>query len=142
MVLAMGVHLPLSPFVREMLCYYNVAPAQLGPGSWRVALAFEMLCQIQKSPCELEVFRALYQIRATKDGIMCFVPRKSKSSRLITNTLTSDSGWKKVFTMVSGPWESADPSECGRIPRGFTDIGKWRFLYSLVLSYEFPGSFC
>ena len=92
MVLAMGVHLPLSPFIRAMLCYYNVAPAQLGPGSWRVALAFEALCKVQKSICELEVFRALYQIRATKDGIMCFVPRGNKDHRLITNTLTSDSG--------------------------------------------------
>jgi hypothetical protein len=89
MVLAMGVHLPLSPFVREMLCYYNMAPAQLGPGSWRVALAFEMLCKVQNSSCELKVFRALYQIQATKDGILCFAPRKGK---LITNTLTSDSG--------------------------------------------------
>jgi hypothetical protein len=48
MVLAMGVHLPLSPFVGEMLAYYNVPPAQLGPGSWRVALAFEALCRVQK----------------------------------------------------------------------------------------------
>jgi hypothetical protein len=121
MVLAMGVHLPLSPFIREMLCYYNLPPAQLGPGSWRVALAYEALCRVQECLCDLAVFRALYQIRATKDAIQCFVPRKRK---LITNTLTSDSGWKNVFAVVSGPWESADPSECGWIPRCFTTIGK------------------
>jgi len=124
MVLAMGVHLPLSSFVREMLCYYKVAPTQLGPGSWRVVLAFEALCKVQKSRCELDVFRALYQIRATKDGISCFAPRNSKSGRLITNTLSSDSGWKKVFVVVSGPWESMSPQECGRVPREFMDIGE------------------
>jgi hypothetical protein len=89
MVLAMGFHLLLSPFVREMLRYYNMPPAQLGPGSWRVALAYEALCGVQECSCDLAVFRALYQIRATKDGVLCFVPRKKK---LITNTLASDSG--------------------------------------------------
>jgi hypothetical protein len=124
MVLAMGAHLPLSPFVREMLCYYKVAPTQLGPGSWRVVLAFEALCKVQKCRCELDVFRALYQIRATKDGISCFVPRNSKSGRLITNILSSDSGWKKVFVVVSGAWESMSPQECGRVPREFMGIGE------------------
>jgi hypothetical protein len=121
MVLAMGVHLLLSPFIREMLRYYNMLPAQLRPGSWRVALAFEALCGVQACPCDLAVFRALYQIRATKDDILCFVPRKKK---LITNTLASDSGWKKVFAVVSGPWESSDPSEHGHIPLSFTTVGK------------------
>jgi hypothetical protein len=108
MVLAMGVHLPLSPFIREMLTHYNMPPAQLRPGSWRVALAFEALCKVQSCSCDLEVFRALYQIKATKEGILCFSPRKDK---LITNTLASDNCWKKVFTVVSGLWESSVPSE-------------------------------
>jgi hypothetical protein len=86
---------------------------------------FEALCKVQKCSCDLEVFRALYQIKATKDGILCFSPWKDK---LITNTLNNDSFWKKVFAVVSGPWESSVPSECGRIPRYFTTVGTLGFL--------------
>ena len=33
-VLALGVHLPLPEFAREVLVYYNLAPTQISPGSW------------------------------------------------------------------------------------------------------------
>ena len=42
-VLALGVHLPLPSFAREVLVFYNLAPTQISPGSWRVILGFAAL---------------------------------------------------------------------------------------------------
>ena len=87
MVLALGVRLPLSPFIRGMLLYYKMSPVQLGPRSWRVALAYEALCKSEGCACDVEVFRSAYQIKVLHDGVLCFSPR---GKRLITNILTID----------------------------------------------------
>ena len=46
-VLALGVHLPLPAFAREVLAFYHLAPTQISPGSWWVILGFAALGQSQ-----------------------------------------------------------------------------------------------
>lgn len=104
MVLALRVRLPLSLFFREMLLHFVMSPTQLGPGSWRVALAYEALCNLVRCPCDLEAFRVIYHIKALSDGVLSFSPR---ARRLITNILTRDNGWKRIFAVMSDQWQSA-----------------------------------
>ena len=46
-VLALGVYLPLPAFAREVLVFYNLAPTQISPSSWRVILGFATLGRSQ-----------------------------------------------------------------------------------------------
>ena len=56
-VLALGVHLPLPSFVRKVLSFYQLAPTQISPGSWRVVLGFSALARSQEVTLGVEEFR-------------------------------------------------------------------------------------
>jgi len=43
LVLELGFSLPLIPFIRSMLGYYQVPPTKLAPGAWWMILAFKAL---------------------------------------------------------------------------------------------------
>jgi len=115
-VLALGVHLPLPPFVRSVLSFYKLAPTQISPGSWRVVLGFAALGRSQEVELGVEEFRSIYFLKPLKDGAYCFSPRKGKD-KLITQVPDSDSGWKNSIVLVTGSWESSIPSERGSVPR-------------------------
>jgi len=115
-VLALGVHLPLPSFVREVLSFYKLAPTQISPGSWRVVLGFAALGRSQEAELGVEEFRTIYFLKLLKDGAYCFSPRKGKD-KLITQVPDSDSGWKNSIVLVTGLWESSVPEERGSVPR-------------------------
>ena len=118
LVLALGVHLPLLDFVREVLVYYHLAPTQLAPGSWRVVLGFAALGRSQDVPLGIEEFRAIYFLKPLTKGSYCFSPRKDKK-KLIDKVPESDRGWKNSIALVTGRWESLVPEEWGRVPRSW-----------------------
>jgi hypothetical protein len=121
-VLALGARLPLPSFAREVLAYYRLAPTQISPGSWRVILSFPILGQRQNVVLGVEEFRAIYFLKPLKGGSYCFSPRKDRG-KLIQSVPESDSGWKQSIVLVTGPWESVDPEECGLIPRSWGQPG-------------------
>ena len=77
-VLALGVHLPLPSFVREVLSFYKLAPIQIAPGSWRVVLGFAALGRSQEAALGVEEFHAIYFLKLLGKGSYCFSPRKGK----------------------------------------------------------------
>jgi hypothetical protein len=121
-VLALGVHLPLPSFVREVLSFYKLAPTQISPGSWRVVLGFAALGRSQEAELGVEEFRTIYFLKPLKDGAYCFSPRKGKD-KLITQVPDSDSGWKNSIVLVTGQWESLVPEEWGSVPRSWGKPG-------------------
>jgi hypothetical protein len=121
-VLALGVHLPLPSFVREVLSFYKLAPTQISPGSWRVVLGFAALARSQEVALGVEEFRSIYFLKPLKDGAYCFSPRKGKD-KLITQVPDSDSGWKNSIVLVTGLWESSIPEERGSVPRSWGKPG-------------------
>ena len=46
-IMALGLKLPLTPFVRGVLAHYRVAPSQLSVVAWRTVLGFEALCALE-----------------------------------------------------------------------------------------------
>jgi hypothetical protein len=76
-VLALGVHLPLPAFAREVLAFYRLAPTQISPGSWRVILGFAALGRSQDIQLGVEEFRVIYFLKPLKDNSYYFSPRKN-----------------------------------------------------------------
>ena len=101
-VLALGVHLPLPSFVKEVLSFYKFSPTQISPGSWRVILGFAALGRSQDVSLGVEEFRAIYFLKPLSKGSYCFSPRKGKE-KLITQVPDSDSGWKNSIALVTSP---------------------------------------
>ena len=122
LVLALGVHLPLPDFVREVLVYYHLAPAQLAPGSWRVVLGFAALGRSQDVSLGIGEFRVIYFLKPLTKGSYCFSPGKDKK-KLIDKVPESDKGWKNLIALVTGRWESLVPEEWGRVPRAWGEPG-------------------
>jgi len=121
-VLALGVHLPLPSFVREVLSFYKLAPTQISPGSWRVVLGFAALGRSQEAVLGIEEFQAIYFLKPLKEGAYCFSPRKGRD-KLITQLPDNDSGWKNSIAMVTGRWESLVPEEWGPVPQSWGQPG-------------------
>lgn len=120
---SLGAHLPLPPFAWKVLSFYQLAPIQIGPDSWRVILDFEALCAHQKVNFGVEKFRSLYQLKHVRDKSYCFAPRKG-IDRLIVDVPESDTGWLTSMVYVTGPWESNNLSEQGTVPREWNQLGK------------------
>ena len=65
-ILALGLKLPLTKFVRGILSHFRVAPSQLSGVTWRIVLRFKALCAlIIPKACLREVFCAAYTLRKT-----------------------------------------------------------------------------
>ena len=122
LILTLGVHLPLSPFVRRVLSFYRLVPTQIGPGSWRVVLGFEALCAHQRVVFGIDEFRSIYQMKLPKDKPGYFSPRTG-ADKLILGIGDSDSGWRENVVHVTEPWESNISSEQGTIRREWNPLG-------------------
>ena len=69
-ILALGVPLALTQFIRSILGYYHVSPAQLSSGVWRTILAFEALCCTYiPSSYGLDEFCTIYVMMKTRSNV-------------------------------------------------------------------------
>ena len=74
-VLALGVHLPLTVFVCQVLAYYDVASTQLTSDAWQTVLAFEALCMdFAFDSYSAADFATCYSMRKLSYGSYSFIP--------------------------------------------------------------------
>ena len=91
-ILALGVKLPMTPFVRDVLVHFKVPPSQLTLGAWQNVLGFEALCfAFTPATYGVEEFSAVCVIRKSHQDARSFVPR-SRCDMLIINQVNSDHG--------------------------------------------------
>ena len=65
----LGVRLPFSPFVQDLLSRCSVAPSQLHPNSWAAVRSFELVCRYLDLPASVPVFLFLFLCTLpTKEG--------------------------------------------------------------------------
>ena len=71
-IFSLGVHLPLTQFMRNVLGHHQVATTQLSLGVWQTVLAFESLyCIYSPSTYGLDEFYYIYKMAKTKRHSNC-----------------------------------------------------------------------
>ena len=104
--------LPLTNFVRDILCHFKVALSQLSARAWRTVLGFESLrVSFAPNSCRREDFCAIYFIRKTNQDGHFFIPQGG-CDKLIVNLVDSDHGWRDIIIWVSGCWEATATKSC------------------------------
>ena len=111
-----GLRLPIPEFVRNLLDYYGLCPAQLAPNSVRLIISFALLCQLLPTNSRISLFRAFFILRPHPKarGWWLFNPWKALS--FITDLPSSIHGWKNQFFFVSSSSSWGFPSRWG-VPR-------------------------
>ncbi|QHO07345.1 uncharacterized protein DS421_14g462850 [Arachis hypogaea] len=65
----LGVRLPFSPFIQQLLSRCSVAPSQLHPNSWAAIRTFELVCEFLELLVSVNVFLFLFLCTLpTKEG--------------------------------------------------------------------------
>ena len=115
-MLALGLRLPMTKFVRSILIFYGVSLSQLLAMTWRTVLGFEALYDLYAPETyHCKVFSTAYLLRKTTLGARYFVPH-SGMEKIIVNIVESDHGMRKTVVQVSGSWDANLEDESGAIP--------------------------
>ena len=73
-VLTLGLRLPMTRFIRNVLTFYMVAPSQLSAVAWHMVLGFVALYALfAPEACQREVFSIAYALRRTPQDAIYFV---------------------------------------------------------------------
>ena len=105
-ILSLGMKLPLTDLVRNVLVFFKVALPQLTVGAWRVLLTFEVLCnRFLPKACRREEFCVVYMMRK---GMVTLVPSPPQRGcdKLVVNIPDSNHGWRDSVVRITGPWEA------------------------------------
>ena len=113
-MLRLGFRFPIPRLIRHVLKYFDLAPGQLMPNSWRILLSLTVLSEQYGFDFGIgPLLRNYYMKEHVHDqGRYMLIPR-TKESQLITDTTTNDRHWKDTFFFakgppVDGPWEKAE----------------------------------
>ncbi|KAK1565141.1 hypothetical protein Q3G72_019718 [Acer saccharum] len=100
----LGFRFPIPQLVRRMLVYYDLAPGQLMPNTWRILLGLGILCERNNIQFGLGCLLHNYYLKEhlTDIGRYSLVSRNKKMD-LIIDTKTNDRNWKDTFFFVKGP---------------------------------------
>ncbi|KAK4838711.1 hypothetical protein QYF36_015845 [Acer negundo] len=100
----LGFRFPIPQLVRRMLVYYELAPGQLMPNTWRIMLGLGILCERNGVQFGLGCLLHNYYLKEhlTDTGHYSLVPRNKKKEHII-DTKTNDRNWKDTFFFMRGP---------------------------------------
>ncbi|KAK0580408.1 hypothetical protein LWI29_001580 [Acer saccharum] len=101
--LRLGFRFMVPSLVRRLLKYFDIAPGQLMPNSWRILLSLTVLCERYRIDLELGCVLHNYYLKehVGDSGRYILIPR-DKNNRLITGTTTNDRHWKDTFFFAKG----------------------------------------
>ena len=74
LILALGLKMPLTKFIRSILTHYRVTPSQLSGVAWRIVHGFEALCALSvPEACQCDFFSTTYTLRKTSRDARYFM---------------------------------------------------------------------
>ena len=96
-----GLHFSILKFVRNLLDYYCLYPAQLAPNFIWLIISFALLCRLIPTNPQPSLVRAFFllHLHPKAKGWWFFNPRKDLS--FISDLLSSIHGWKNQFFFIS-----------------------------------------
>ena len=102
--LRLGFRFPVPPLARRLLLYYDLAPGQLMPNTWRILLSLGILSERYNLPFGLGCLLHNYYLKEhiNDQGRYMLIPR-SKEQQIIIDTTTNDRYWNNTFFFSKGP---------------------------------------
>ena len=115
-ILALGLKLPLTKFVRSVLSHFRITLSQLSGVAWRTTvLGFEALLCYERPIC-VSARGLLHHLRSEEDQSGCpLLYAQSGREKLIVNMVDNNHVMHNTVIHVSDPWE-AESEEWGAIP--------------------------
>ena len=114
-----GLRLPVHPFIMEVLGHFGIAPEQLMPNSWRIAVNYmEIWLAANGDMIKVGELVHLYNLKGSKEyGYYELVPW-ARRARIIRGLPTSFRYWKsRFFFMSRDDFETPASEAGGDIPR-------------------------
>ena len=114
-----GLRLPIHSFIMELLGYFGIAPGQLMPNSWRIAVnCIEIWLAANEDMIKVGELIYLYHLKESKEyGYYELVPW-ARRARIVKGLPSSFRYWKSRFFFVSrDDFETPASEAWGNIPR-------------------------
>ena len=135
--LRLGFRFPVPPLACRLLLYYDLAPGQLMPNTWRILLSLGVLSERYNLPFGMGCLLHNYYLKEhihDRDRYM-LIPR-SKEQQIVIDTTTNDRYLKNTYFFakgppVDGPWLTSNGSYQYR--RTWNRFGECRSTF--VVSY-------
>ena len=107
-----GFRFPISKFVKDVLVYNNIAPAQLMPNAWRVLLGMEVLSEMLDITFTIPEFVNWYCIVENHDDSGRYYFRSRQKLQIVHESPSSNKLWKNKYVFVRGfievGWDEKD----------------------------------
>jgi len=103
-----GFRFSVSSFVISLLNFYNQAPTQLTPNSWRIIFCYLVLCYTYERKPNLAVFKKLFTMKSSGPDYRCIFVRRGSNFLSLSSRYSSNKGYKsRFFFAASSEWSSA-----------------------------------
>ncbi|KAK1403105.1 hypothetical protein POM88_002710 [Heracleum sosnowskyi] len=99
-LMALGVGAPLHPYLKSILQWYDIAPIQLSPNYYKLALALFILYNDEgiSTPPTMEEFSYFFAIRKSSKGYFFLTPQHKHNRIGFSNGKVShEKNWKEPF---------------------------------------------
>ena len=101
-----GLRLPLHPFIKRVLQYFNVCPSQLSPNLWGILIGLLVVFKDKGLGVpSIALFLDLFSVKEVAEGFL-YLSKRSSAPLIILDLSSYHKFWKKYYFFVSGrSWE-------------------------------------
>ncbi|KAK3192933.1 hypothetical protein Dsin_024243 [Dipteronia sinensis] len=102
--LRQGFRFPVPSLARRLLVYYDIAPDQLMPNSWRILISLTVLREKYSLQFEMgSLIHNNYLKEHVHEKCRYMLILRSNVTQLINDITTNDRRWKDMFFFTKGP---------------------------------------
>ena len=83
-----GLHFPLHPFIKSVLQYFNVCPAQLSPNFWGVLVGLLVVFKDKGLGVRIALLLDFFSVKESAEGFL-YITKRSNAKLIISNLPSS-----------------------------------------------------
>ena len=114
-----NLHLPLHPFIKNILQHFNVCPSQLSPNFWGVLVSLLVFFKDKGlGVLSIALLLDFFSVKEASEGFL-YISKRATARPIISNLSSSHKHWKERYFFVGGQhWEynPADQDDTLGIP--------------------------